>query len=169
MDITIRKGTMADADAFIRLLHDVKNTMANQEWFFLDPDGEIRDMMRSGKMQLWVAEDGERIAGAFDLIYPGLDTYNYGYDLDFEEEQLLRVIQMDTAAVHPDYRGLGLQKRLMKEAEQEILRKPRRILLCTIHPDNKYSLQNVLKQGYTIEKRIAKYGSVRYVLRKDLP
>lgn len=169
MEISIRRGTMADLEAYLRLLHDVKDTMTNQEWFFLDPDDEIREMMHSGKMQLWVAEANGQLAGAFDLIYPGLDAYNYGYDLDFGEEQLLRVVQMDTAAVHPDYRGLGLQKRLMKEAEQEILRQPRRILLCTIHPDNKYSLQNVLKQGYTIEKRIAKYGSVRYVLRKDLP
>lgn len=75
---------------------------------------------------------------------------------------------MDSAAVYPEYRGQGLQKRLLEEAEKEIRRAGKRILLCTVHPDNPYSLQNVLKQGYTIQKRAEKYGSVRYILRKDI-
>ena len=53
----------------------------------------------------------------------------------------------------------------MAEAEKVLAG---RILLCTIHPDNRYSLQNALKLGYRIEKRVGRYGSVRYVLRKDL-
>ena len=72
-------------------------------------------------------------------------------------------------AVHPDYRGQKLQWKLMQEAEKSICQKHRGILLCTVHPDNRYSLQNVLKQDYTIVKKKEKYGSVRYILRKDLP
>ena len=134
MNITIRKGTLADTEAYIRLLREVKDAMENQEWFFLDPPDTVREMMADGSMQLWVAEDGERLVGGFDLLLPGLEDYSYGYDLNFDEEQLLRVVQMDTAAVHPDYRGLGLQKRLMEQAQQQI--PAGSILLCTIHPDN---------------------------------
>ena len=169
MNITIRKGSAADTERMLSLLHKVKNGMKEQEWFFLDPDEEIREMMESGVMQLWLAEDGDRVAAIFDYIIPGLNSYNYGYDLAFSEEQLLRVAQMDTAAVDPEYRGLKLQKTLMERAEQEIREVPGRILLSTIHPDNIYSLNNLLAQDYFIAKKIAKYGSVRYVLRKDLP
>lgn len=169
MDLLIRKGTNQDTEPFIRLLQETKAAMTNQEWFFLDAPEDVRAMMESGAMELWVAMDGERLAGAFDLIHPGLESYNYGYDLGFEKEELQRVVQMDTAAVHPDYRGLGLQKKLMETAEAEIRKGSGKILLCTIHPDNRYSLNNVLKQGYSIEKKLPKYGSVRYVLRKDLP
>ena len=169
MEIQIRKGNLQDTESFIRLLTEAKEGIRNPEWFFLDPPEEIRAFMESGVMKLWVAMDGGRMAGAFDLLYPGLDSYNYGYDLGFDKAHLLRVVQMDTAAVHPDYRGLGLQKRLMETAEGEIRKTPGRILLCTVHPDNVYSLNNVLKQGYTIEKKVEKYASVRYVLRKDLP
>lgn len=169
MEIIIRKGTIADTEPFIQLLQETKAAMVNQDWFFLDPPEEIREMMESGAMELWVAMDGDRMAGAFDLIHPGLKPYNYGYDLEFEKEELLRVVQMDTAAVHPDYRGLGLQKRLMETAEAEVRKESGRILLCTIHPDNVYSLNNVKKQGYSIEKKLPKYGSVRLFLRKDLP
>ena len=167
MSITIRKGTMADTENYIRLLREVKDAMEHQDWFFLDPPDTVREMMADGSMKLWVAEDGDRLAGAFDLLLPGTDDYNYGYDLGFDEELLRRVVQMDTAAVHPAYRGQGLQKRLMEEAQREI--PSGSILLCTIHPDNRFSLNNVLKQGYTIEKKLPKYGSVRYILRKDLP
>lgn len=169
MEIVIRKGSRKDTEQFIRLLQETKAAMTNQDWFFLDPAEEIREMMEKGSMELWVAMDGDRVAGAFDLIRPGLESYNYGYDLDFTESDLLRVVQMDTAAVHPDYRGMGLQKRLMETAEREIRKESGRILLCTIHPDNIYSLNNVLKQGYSIEKKLPKYGSVRLFLRKDLP
>ena len=71
---------------------------------------------------------------------------------------------MDTAAVHPDFRGRGLQRRLIQEAEQVL---EGRILMCTIHPDNQYSLKNALSLGYTIQKTVARYGSIRYILRKD--
>ena len=169
MKIIIRKGSTADTERMLQLLHKVKDDMENQDWFFLDPDEEIRKMMESGVMQLWLAEDGDRVAAIFDYIIPGLNGYNYGYDLGFSEEDLLRVVQMDTAAVDPSYRGLKLQKTLMQRAEQEIREIPGIILLSTIHPDNRYSLNNLLAQDYSVEKKVAKYGSVRYVLRKDLP
>ena len=169
MEIQIRKGNLQDTEAFLRLLREAKEAMTNPEWFFLDPPEEVRAFLKAGVMELWVAMDGDRMAGVFDILHPGLDAYNYGYDLGLSEDELLRVVQMDTAAVHPDYRGRGLQKKLMETAEAEIRKEPRRILLCTVHPDNIFSLNNVLKQGYTVEKRVEKYGSIRYVLRKNLP
>ena len=165
----IRKAGMADTEAYLRLLHEVKSGMTNSEWFFLDPDEKVRDMMEEGSMELWVAEDAGKLAGAFSIIHPGLNAFNLGNDLGFEKEQLKRVVHMDTAAVHPDYRGLKLQSRLMAAAGSEIAKSGQRILLCTVHPENQYSLRNVQKLGYQIMKKLEKYGSVRYILRKDLP
>lgn len=168
MDIEIRKGNMEDIERFIRLIYDVRDSMPQKEWFYVDPADEIREMMANGTMKLWVAMDGDRLAGAFDIVIPGRNEINYGYDLGFSDEELLCVINMDTAAVHPDYRGLGLQKKLMQEAEKEIRGEGKRILLCTVHPENQFSLRNVLNQGYIIQLKKEKYGSVRYVLRKDI-
>lgn len=168
MQIQIRKGNTKDLDSFLHLLQDVRQQMEHKEWFYLDPPEDVRRMMEDGSMQLWVAMDGMRMAAAFDMILPGLNPGNYGYDLNFSDRNLLRVINMDTAAVHPDYRGLGLQRRLMQEAEMEIRKMGRYILLCTIHPENRFSLNNALKQGYRIERKLCKYGSVRYILRKDI-
>ena len=169
MSMVIRKGSGRDTDNLIRLLQQVRESMEHKEWFYLDPPENVQKMMENGAMQLWVAMDGARLAAAFTMIIPGQEEDNYGYDLGFSEEQLLKVINMDTAAVHPDYRGQGLQKKLMQTAEAEIAKEGERILLCTVHPENRFSLQNVLSQGYTIQKKLEKYGSVRYILRKDIP
>ena len=169
MEISIRKAGKEDVDTYLRLLHAVKAEMAHPEWFFIDTDEETREMMEDGSLTVWFAEDGGRLAGAFSIIEPGMEPFNLGYDIGLDAEALARVIHMDTAAVSPAYRGLGLQKRLMEVAEGELRQRDRRILLCTVHPDNRYSLENVLRQGYTKVKRAEKYGSVRYILRKDLP
>lgn len=168
MMVTIRKGNPADTEGFIRFLEEIKAAMPYQEWFYLDPPELVRAMMADGSMELWMAEEDDRLAAVFDILYLGLDPCNYGYDLDLCEEELLQVIHIDTAAVHPDYRGLGLQRKLVHMAEQELSGKGKRILLCTVHPDNRFSLNNMLRQGYAIAKRVGKYGSERYVLRKDI-
>ena len=82
--------------------------------------------------------------------------------------ELLQVVHMDTAAVHRDYRGRGLQRTMVEIAEQELSGQGRRILLCTVHPENRYSLNNMQNRGYEIQKRVNLYGSERYILRKDI-
>ena len=165
MDIRIRKIGRAEVHKYLEFLHEVKAMMEQDEWFFLDPDEEVYELMDQGAMGIWLAEENDRIAAVFCVVYPGYREFNLGYDLGFMETELTRVVHMDTAAVHPDYRGQGLQHRMMRHAERELAGK---ILMCTIHPDNRYSLNNVLKQGYSIEKKTQKYGSVRYILRKDI-
>ena len=168
MPIAIRKGTYQDTEAYIQLLQKVHGCMANRDWFYLDTPEEIRAMMKDDMMQLWVAMDRDKLAAAFTILIPGLSSVNYGYDLDFSEQELLRVVNMDTVAVLPEYRGQGLQYQLMQAAERELVEQGRNILLCTVHPENRFSLQNILRQGYSIQKELPKYGSVRYFLRKDL-
>jgi len=167
MALTFRRGTYADIETFIQFLEEIRTGMTHKDWFYLDPPDVIRAMMADGTMQLWLAMEEDRLAAVFDVLHPGLNSYNYGYDLDLCEEELLQVVHMDTSAVHPDYRGLGLQARMVHMAEQELSGR-KRILLSTVHPENRFSLNNMLNQGYGIQKRVGKYGSERYVLRKDI-
>lgn len=166
--IVIRKGTIEDTEPFIQLMASVRQSMDHKEWLYLDSPDEVRDMMRDGTMALWVAADGRRIVGAFDVLYPQYASFNYGYTIGLSNEELLQVVNMDTAVVDPEYRGLGLQYRLMQCAQNELAQTGRHILMCTVHPENQYSLNNVLAQGYTICKTVNMYGSVRHILRKDI-
>lgn len=159
---------MEDTEQFIKLLNHVKQNMEHKEWLYLDSPDEVREMMKAGTMSLWVAVDGKRMVGAFDTLNPKLAPFNYGYILGLDDIDLLRVVNMDTAVVHPDDRGHGLQKRMMQQAEMELAESGKHILLCTVHPHNHYSLNNLLSQGYTICKTVKLYGSERHLMRKNL-
>lgn len=165
MDIIIRKGALSDLEAFLSFTHAVQDAMPRNGWFALDPDEEMRELTAAGDMEFWMAESGDRLAAVFSIIRPGARDFNLGYEIGLTEAELLRVIHMDTAAVHPDFRGRGLQRKMMALVEKNL---SGRILLCTIHPDNRYSLENALRLGYRIEKRVGRYGSVRYVLKKEI-
>ena len=119
-------------------------------------------------MELWVAMDGQRLAAALNILYPGLERENYGYDLDFDRDQLMKVVNMDTAVVDSGYRGRGLQRQLLERAESELRGRGETFLLCTIHPANSFSLNNALKAGYEIRKTQPKYGSIRHILCKKI-
>lgn len=168
MNIEIRKGSVEDTEKLICFLQQIRSDMENPDWFYLDPPEDVRYFMKSGAMQLWIAMDGDTIAAIFDYLIPGLESYNYGYDLGFSKKELLQVINMDNSAVHPNYRGMGLQRKMISIAEEHLRQEGTHILLCTVHPDNQFSLQNVLQQGYSVQRRLSKYGSERYILRKDI-
>ena len=168
MALIFRKGTLEDADLFVHFLHEIKKQMEQKEWLYLDPPEMVHAMMADGIMDLWLVMDDDQLAAVFSVLYPGMEPYNYGYDLRFSKEELLQVVHMDTAAVHPKYRGLGLQGQMVRVAENALAGQERKILICTVHPENLFSLNNMLRQGYEIQKRIGKYGSERFILQKIL-
>lgn len=165
--MNIQKGSSVDAEAFITFLKMVRSGMNHKELLYLDPSEDIQEMIHNGSLEFWMIKDRGTLAAVFSVIHPGLSDMNYGYELDLSEEDLLRVANMDTIAVHPNYRGMGLQHMLMQCAENEVCSSGDKILLCTVHPNNQYSLKNILDLGYTIQRKVKKYDSVRYILRKD--
>ena len=74
----------------------------------------------------------------------------------------------DSAVVHPDWRGNGLQ-RAMLEAALPLLPPNITHLGATVSPDNSYSLCNAQASGFVIRCRREMYGGYdRYLLEKQL-
>ena len=113
--------------------------------------------------------DCPEFAGLFTTIFPGLGPENLGRDLGFSDEDLLKSAHMETVVIAPEYRGHHLQARLMSKAEEDLKATGYKHLLCTIHPENPYSLNNVLSLGYKVEKLVEKYGGLpRNILLKEI-
>lgn len=133
-----------------------------------DREGFIDYINGFGKIVGYVTEDDELIAvGAY--IQKKYNKANYGYDIDLEGEDLLKVGQIESTLVKEDYRGNRLQK-IICEILEEIAKKEGNTVLCaTASPYNEFSVNTFKNLGYEIKRDKIKYGGLRrYVLVKEL-
>ena len=65
-----------------------------------------------------------------------------------------------SAMVDEEFRGRGLQKELMKTAEEHLKFLGYHWLMGTAHPENVYSVNNFKKLGYEIVAEDLKYGGL---------
>ena len=62
--------------------------------------------------------------------------------------------------VREGYRGLGLQRKLIQEVEKIAVERGFNLLCTTVAPNNKFSINNFLKEGYVYAKTEMKYGGL---------
>ncbi len=171
MEFEIRKAAPEDADAIAGVIREVFLGMEHQEWYVADNADYTREMLNTGKGTAYEAVEKKSgiLAGVLMMTFPGISQENLGHDIGFSKEQLLQTAHMESAAALPKYRGNHLQYLLMQRAEKEAAETGYRYLMCTIHPENRYSKGNAMRQGYRVIKTKEKYGGLlRDILLKDL-
>jgi len=62
--------------------------------------------------------------------------------------------------VRDGYRGLGLQRRLIREVEKVAMSRNYNLLCTTVAPNNTFSINNFLKEGYVYARTEKKYGGL---------
>ena len=68
---------------------------------------------------------------------------------------------MEIAMVRKEYRGQGLQRKMMEESEQILKEQVYHYLLGTAHPDNVASVNTFLKLQYEQVMTKEKYGGMK--------
>lgn len=173
MEFIFKEATKDDIAALSQLIREVWEKLEHKEWFALyDDNNYICDLLDTQKESAWKAIDATtgHMAGLYIVTYPGTGSDNLGYDIGLPESELSRVVHMDAIVVHPLYRGQGLQQKLTLFVEQELLNNGFRYFMCTIHPDNIYSKNNMEKCDYKVMKQVIKYGGLpRLILFKQHP
>lgn len=150
------------------IMEEAKASSVHPEWFVADSAEYVRAHIE-GKGFVILAETGQGEAAGFFLVKRPEPEENLGRFLSFTGEQLACVAVMDSAAVKGKYRGNGLQGRMLREAERLVKKAGFRFLMCTVHPDNRFSLDNMEKNGYQIQKTVRCYGGLlRHVLMKEI-
>lgn len=165
MIFQIRKATPVDLPKIMEVMKEAGNNPVHPDWFVDDDREYVKGHLdHRGFVVVAEAPKGE-IAGFF-LVKEPTQEENLGRYLDFSPQELEKVAVMDSAAVKSIYRGNGLQGKMLEEAEK-LLDKQFIYLLCTIHPDNVYSLHNMQNHGYEIQKKVKCYGGLdRFILMK---
>ncbi len=160
-----------DADALAALIDTVYRGLPEPSWFMPDGAPYIKKLMRPECGRVWKATDAATgaLAGMLMLYIPGDTPENLGNDAGFTEEEKQGVIHLESVAILPQYRGFGLQYRMMGIAEEEALRAGFRHMLCTVHPENHFSRNNMVRCGFQPVVRKEKYGGLlREVMWKPL-
>lgn len=160
VNFRIQKAKPGDFRVFADIIQTVWNGLDKREWFVADNAEYTYEMLTTGKGIGYKAEDANtgRMAGVFLVTMPGMGEENLGRDIGFNRDKLPLVAHMESVAVLTEYRGHGLQYRLMQTGERELKREGFKYLMCTVHPDNLYSRNNVISQGYQSMMIKEKYG-----------
>lgn len=168
-DVVFRLAKKPDIDEVFHVMEQVNESIANREWFVAgDRDYMGRHIEgEDGFTVAAVAADG-RIAAFFTIDCPGAREDNLGYDIGLTEEECLHTAHMDMVGVLPAFRGKHLMARMLEMAESVLSQDGYRHLMCTVHPDNRHSLDIMTSHGYQIMATKQKYGGLlRHVLYKN--
>lgn len=157
--ITICSADETDVSRISEISEEAYRQMGHKDWFYRDDIECIRRHI-SQEGFILKAVVSEEIAGFLTVRYPGEAQDNLGTYLKLPPEEMQLVAHMETAAVEKNYRGLGIQKKLMEEGEEMLKKQCYKYLMGTAHPDNIYSVNNFLKLGYERIAEDEKYGGL---------
>ncbi|MFW5794358.1 MAG: GNAT family N-acetyltransferase [Bacillota bacterium] len=165
--LNMRKCRHNEANKIHELMTFINDLIKDESIFDLDDIAFVKRHIKETGFTIGVFNKEELIAFLIVRI-PNKETDNLGYDLEIKE--LDKIVHMESLGVHPDYRGKGLQKKMIEFAEKELLKmKKYKYLTCTVSPKNTHSLTNFQSMGYEVEYKTKKYdGYQRYILKKIL-
>ena len=164
--LALRFGRPEEIPALDGLQQRVLAGMDEPEWYVPSTRQEMACQMEQGLfLCLWAG--GEPVA-YLSLVWPGEEKNNYGWDLGLPPAQVSLWANVDSVVVAPEYRGNGIQRRLLRLAEEA--RPPRIIGFgCTVSPQNRYSRGALEAEGYRAACQKEKYGGhLRLVMKKEL-
>lgn len=114
---------------------------------------------------------GERLIGFRSVHFPGNDEDNLGRDIGLSEDQLMKVMQLEVALVHPDFRGNSLQKRMTARLLKTVRDRNLGYRYCCswVSPKNCPSLADKFAQNLLIARVLLKCESYwRCIFFQDL-
>ena len=169
MEFLLEKALVCEAEAVADLIQNVWDQMEQKEWYVADNAEYTSRMLSTGKGVVYKALETSTMAAVFMVTFPGTGEENLGREIGLAEEELPKVAHMESMAILPEFRGNRLQYRMMQAAEEELRASGYRYLMCTVHPENRYSRDNVLRQGYHVVATKEKYGGyLRDILLKEI-
>ena len=109
--VTLRRCTPAEAPAVFALQNEVRAAMPHPEQFVPDTLENIADYLRTG-VCIGAWQQG-RLGAYLILRLCGQSDENYAAFLGVPQSQWQHWANADSAVVHPDWRGKGLQGALL--------------------------------------------------------
>lgn len=102
--------------------------------------------------------DGNLLVAIGMLYVPQCLEEDHFHDLDLQGDY--KSANQKLFLVRDGYRGMGLQRRLIRKVESIAIERGYNLLCTTCAPNNAFSINNFLKEGYVYAKTETKYGGL---------
>lgn len=173
IDYSISYLDISHIDEMMKLKEQVMDRIENPE-VFVSASKEVilEDVLRSDKgVAIGVFSEGQLIA-YHTLKFSSKIIEKMVNKLDISEEDMDKVVYLQSTVVHPDFRGNALQIKTLRIILDLTVEKRYKHVTATISPYNYYSLKNILSNGITIRDILTLGGNYeekkRFIMYKDL-
>lgn len=157
--ITFELAKEKDVFAIDTVMRTVERELENPS-FFVGDDLEFIKKHIKDEGRTVLAKEKEKVVAFLILRFPEKSDDNLGRDIGITAEELLRVVHMESVGVLPEYRGKGLQEKLLTYAEDFLKDEEFCYYMATVAPGNIPSGKNFRKKGYECVLTKEKYGSL---------
>ena len=151
-----------DLDEYVDFRELVKQNMEYPEWLGDFSKNDLVNMLKNGSKIWMFYKDNEPVASMM-LIPSDEDALRkFGLDLNYRE-----VVDYGPMFVNPKYVGNKLQYQMLQKIDKYSKMLGYKYAVGTIHPDNKYSINNLVKAGFELKGTRTFKRGVRNIYLKE--
>lgn len=134
-----------DLDKYIEYREYVKSNMQHPEWLGDFTKEDLEKLLSSGT-KIWIYYlDNDFVCSMMSIPSSEKDMVKFDLNLDYKE-----VIDYGPMFVNPKYVGNKLQYQMLKYLDEYVKSKGYKTAVGTIHPDNIYSINNLIKDDFIL-------------------
>lgn len=132
-------------DEYIEFREMVKENMEHPEWLGDFSKEDLIHMLNNGSI-IWIYYyNTEPVCSMMLIPSTEKSIQKFGFDLDFND-----VVDYGPMFVNPKFVGHGLQYQMLQEIDNYSIQLGYKYAAGTIHPDNIYSIRNLIKDEFEL-------------------
>lgn len=159
----ICKSDDINIDEYIKYREEVKEHMEYPDWLGDFSKEDLESILKTGSKIWMYYRDNEFICSM--MMLPSDDDAIAKFELDLDSK---KVVDYGPMFVNYKYVGNGLQLKMLKELDRYCYEKGFRYAIATVHPDNTFSINNLVKDGFDMIRQREFTRGVRNIYLKKL-
>ena len=149
-----------ELETVLNFQKEIIDNMPNKDWFVPLTKEEFLTPI-NGRDNAYFFIHNQQIIGLLVLTCDIPDILKE-YKLPSDNYMLI-----DSVMVKDEYRGFGLQQQMLDFAYERAIKLGVDGLVASIHPDNRYSMDNFVKQKYELLHVLTIHGGKRNIMIKN--
>ena len=153
----LRQCQSSDFQAIVDLNETIYAALPDKSVLRHNTPEMIASCLEEPNVTLGIWDDDLLVAIGMLYVPQCLDEDHF-HDLDLHGDY--KSANQKLFLVREGYRGVGLQRKLIQEVEKIAVARGYNLLCTTVAPNNDFSINNFLKEGYRYAKTEMKYGGL---------